>query len=131
MSGFAPIKFVPIYDIEDYISSAKIVGEAADTLRKLHTPVQKNQVPRKTHKPNVTRWDQGYFEDGKIIYPYEEAWPYLRKNDIVPFDIRMRCALRNGMPQSQVDAFIAKRKKYETESEVQKRDDEWHRLFGK
>jgi len=131
MSGFAPIKFVPIYDIEDYLSSAKITGEPAETLRKLHTPPQKAKAPKPLYTPHVTRWDQGYFEDGKIIYPYEEAWPYLRKNDIVPFDIRLRCAIRNGIPLAKVESFIAKRKKYESAAEVQKRDDEWHRLFGK
>lgn len=130
MSGFASVKFVPMYDIEGYISSSKITGEAAETLRKLHASKTVTKVTRTPFVPKVKRWDHGYFDNGKIVYPYEEAWPYLRKNEIVPFDIRMRCALRNGMPQSQVDMLLWKRKKYETESEIQKRDDEWTRLFS-
>jgi hypothetical protein len=125
-----PFKFVPIYDIEAYIRARGATGQEADDLREKHKippkPVVKEHSSRK-----LKYFEEGYMnEDGKMIYPYAEALPYVKENKIIPFDVKIRCMAKNGVPHETLLKCIKQHEHFHSKKEVEKREKEWTRLFG-
>jgi hypothetical protein len=126
-----PLKFVPIYDIEAYIRARGATGQEADDLREKHKIPPKPVVKEEHSFRKLKYFEEGYVnEKGKMVYPYAEALPYIRANKSIPFEVRIRCMAKNGVPDDVLMKLIKKQEKYNSKKEVEKREKEFIKLFG-
>jgi hypothetical protein len=76
-------------------------------------------------------YEEGFVnEKGKMIYPYKEALPYVRANKNIPFEVKIRCMAKAGVPNEILMKLIKKNEHFNSKKEVEKREKEWTRLFG-
>ena len=126
-----PLKFVPIGNVENYISALKLNGRESevDEVRKKHTRAEK------TKKTTEERWklpiqfsDQVLVnlsvKNGKVKVklncPFDEYWSYQRDGKLVPIEVRIRCMKRAGAPHSILLNMLEKHNKYFTKSNLEK-----------
>lgn len=125
-----PLDFVPIGDIEGYISSLKVTGKEADDLREKHK-CNRTVKPTPTPPRKIRFYEEGFMnEDGKMVYPYLEALPYHKAMKPVPIEVKIRCMARCGVPEKELIKYMAKYDKFHSKEEQEKREEEWVRLFG-
>ena len=144
MTKFHTTRFVPIQDINGYISSLRLTGDyTEDQLEQIR---QKHTQNRPVKPPPTPKWEnpvrfldqvmvkmsvQGCKVRVKLSVPFEEMIPYTyNAQGPIPLAVRVRCFMRAGCPDELIKNIIKKHNDYFKPEHLAKRQNDLDRIFG-